>query len=68
MENPFRKRTPENIIQNPPPSDSETPKALLDNSDTDPIYVTHAEDPSLDEDEMIIHTFVEPTSIKKENE
>ena len=36
------------------------------NSDTDPIYVTHEVDPSLDDDEMIIHTFVDPNSIKKD--
>lgn len=38
------------------------------NPDTDPIYVTHAEDPSLAEDEMIMHTFIEPDSIKKEEQ
>lgn len=38
------------------------------NPDTDPIYVTHTEDPSLDEDEMIIHTTVDPNSIKKDTE
>lgn len=34
--------------------------------DTDPIYVTHSQDPSLDEDEMVIHTTVDPDSIPKE--
>lgn len=38
------------------------------NPETDPIYVTHSEDPSLDEDEMIIHTFVDPNSIKKDTD
>ena len=38
------------------------------NPDTDPIYVTHSQDPSLDEDEMVIHTFIEPDSIAKEND
>ena len=36
------------------------------NPDHDPIYITHAEDDSLAEDEMIIHTTIDPNSIKKE--
>ena len=36
--------------------------------DTDPIYVTHSEDPSLDEDEMIIHTMVDPKSVTDDEE
>ena len=38
------------------------------NPDTDPIYVTHKQDPSLDEGEMILHTTIEPTSIKEHKE
>lgn len=38
----------------------------VSNTDTDPIYITHAEDSSLDDDEMIIHTTIDPTSIKKD--
>lgn len=41
---------------------------LRGNPDTDPIAVTHEQDPSLDEDEMILHTTIDPDSIKnKEN-
>lgn len=37
------------------------------NPDTDPIAITHTQDPSLDEDEMILHTTIDPDSvIKKE--
>lgn len=32
--------------------------------DTDPIAITHEQDPSLDEDEMIIHTTIDPESIR----
>lgn len=40
--------------------------STVSNPDTDPIVITHAQDPSLGEDEMIIHTFVDPSSIKHE--
>lgn len=36
------------------------------NPDTDPIYVTHDQDPSLAEDEMIMHTIIDPNSINQE--
>jgi hypothetical protein len=54
MRNPFKRPKAEPNIQMDP--------------DTDPIYVTHNEDPSLDEDEMIIHTFIEPDSTAKETD
>lgn len=39
------------------------------NPDTDPIIISHEQDPSLEEDEMIIHTTIDPDSIKhKEND
>lgn len=41
-------------------------KQVKNNPDTDPIAVTHEQDPSLDEDEMILHTTIDPNSIKKE--
>jgi hypothetical protein len=34
--------------------------------DTDPIYVTHAQDPSLDDDELIMHTTIDPNSVTPE--
>jgi hypothetical protein len=37
------------------------------NPDTDPIAITHEQDPSLDEDEMILYTQIDPDSINKEN-
>lgn len=37
--------------------------------DNDPIAITHEQDPSLDEDEMIIHTMIEPKpNPNKEND
>ena len=36
--------------------------------DNDPIYISHDQDPSLDEDEMIMHTMIDPDSINKEQE
>lgn len=36
--------------------------------DTDPIAVTHEMDPSLDDDEMILHTTIDPESIKENDE
>jgi hypothetical protein len=35
------------------------------NPDTDPIVITHKQDPSLAEDEMIIHTTIDPDSVGK---
>ena len=52
-------------MRNPFKNPKAEPNIQLD-PDTDPIYVTHAEDESLDEDEMIIHTTIDPKSIKKE--
>ena len=40
----------------------------VSNPDTDPIAITHEQDPSLDEDEMILHTFIEPSSITQETQ
>ena len=42
-------------------------RKFVANPDTDPIYVTHEQDPSLPEDAMILHTMIDPDSIK-ENE
>lgn len=36
--------------------------------DNDPIYISHEQDPSLDEDELVMHTMIDPDSINKENE
>lgn len=38
------------------------------NPDTDPIPITHGQDPSLDEDEMILHTTIDPQSINKKDD
>lgn len=35
--------------------------------DTDPIYVTHEQDESLGDDEMILHTTIDPNSLNQEN-
>lgn len=41
---------------------------LVPDPDHDPIAITHDQDPSLDEDEMILHTTIDPESIpNKEN-
>lgn len=42
-------------------------KKRVSDPDTDPIPITHAQDPSLAEDEMILHTTIDPQSIKKED-
>lgn len=43
-------------------------KKFVANPDTDPIAITHEQDPSLEEDEMILHTTIDPDSIaNKEN-
>ena len=44
---------------------TEALRRVRSNPDTDPIAITHAQDPSLDEDEMILHTTIEPKSIKE---
>lgn len=36
--------------------------------DNDPIAVTHDQDSSLEEDEMILHTMIDPKSITKKDD
>jgi len=63
MWNPFKKKKPYRVYPDPGAAKA---AGLLD-PETDPIYVTQSQDPSLDEDEMIIHTFIDPNSLSKEN-
>lgn len=37
-------------------------------TDNDPIAITHEQDPSLDEDEMLIFTTIDPESINRKKE
>lgn len=38
-------------------------RKVVADPDNDPIAITHEQDPSLDDDEMILHTTIDPQSI-----
>lgn len=52
MRNPFRKKR----------------KLPVPDPDNDPIAITHEQDPSLDKDEMVIYTTIDPESINRKKE
>lgn len=41
-------------------------RKVVSDPDHDPIAITHEQDPSLGEDEMILHTTIDPNSLSKE--
>lgn len=72
MRNPFKRRTPRKPPEVLGPDFNtmfaERHRAAMEalrDPDTDPIYVTSERDPSLADDEMIIHTTIEPTEDKQ---
>jgi hypothetical protein len=41
-------------------------RKVVADPDNDPIAITHEQDPSLEDDEMILYTQIDPDSINKE--